>query len=231
MKFLLSLYGTLIYTLAIGQNLPNIEDYPLGHLDVEVVVMPFGLDYPITIGKVSKSGNIMFDFPKEIDLPEEVISGFGSSELWMTLFSSGCKGDPPVEESAVYSFKAGNIWLSSAENPAFGVIFPVSDKKLVAWQEDQVNVDPVLGSYYELVYQDTAFRYRGNCTLMVPVEKEQVNVEYAYDLDLKSGFNFIQYRIERIHKTNAIMRASLPVKISVTNIENTPNSQWIGKFF
>ena len=136
MKFLLSLYGTLIYTLAIGQNLPNIEDYPLGHLDVEVVVMPFGLDYPITIGKVSKSGNIMFDFPKEIDLPEEVISGFGSSELWMTLFSSGCKGDPPVEESAVYSFKAGNIWLSSAENPALGVIFPVSDKKLVAWQED-----------------------------------------------------------------------------------------------
>ncbi|NCP85152.1 MAG: hypothetical protein GW823_09720, partial [Bacteroidetes bacterium] len=45
---------------------PKLENYPFGSLEVNLMVMPFGMDNAIKIGTMSKSGDIQFDFPSEL---------------------------------------------------------------------------------------------------------------------------------------------------------------------
>ena len=210
----------------------KLDNYPFGSLNVNIMVMPFGMEKAIKIGSISKSGDIIFDFPKEIKNISNNDSESESSKLWYTLFSQCDNGmDMIAEKDNIFSFDTGALSLFTSNNRYVGVIFTVSDKNLMPWVEDPAYMEPILGSYFELIYVATDFQYKDACTETRMLEDGDFKITYHYDLNLKAGFNFIEYKIESIHKTDPSVMASFPDKVSVTNVQGIPNCEWIGKYF
>lgn len=223
-----------VFTIGFSQSQPKIKDYPLGGLDVNVMVLPMGMDNPIKIGTMSSLGDIHFDFPKELPGISEEIKKGESSKLWFTIFSQCDNGSKMVaEKDNIFSFDSGVLSLWTADNNYAGVIFTVSDEKLLSWIEDPAYSEPIIASYFELIYVAKAFNYNGNCTTtrMMDEGEDDAKIAYTYNLNLKAGFNFIEYKIESIHKTDPNMMASFPDKVLVTSVEGIPNCKWLGKYF
>lgn len=221
----------VISFIGCSQTPPKIENYPFGALDVRVMVMPFGMEQPIEVGQVPSSGTINFNFPKEIAVSTEMATS-ESSKLCDTLFSQCDYGmDMVSEEENVFSFDAGFLSLWTSDNRYVGVIFTVSNEELLPWVEDPAYMDPIIGSYYKLIYVSKPVNYKEECIQTKAAEDGDVQVAYSYDLQLKQGFNFLEYKIEHIYKTDPNIMASFPDKVSVKSVENIPTSKWIGKYF
>jgi hypothetical protein len=112
---------------------------------------------------------------------------------------------------------------------------------MVPWIESYGDVDAILGSYFEVVYMESDFSYQGKCTSNASsTEKEIIETQYTYDLNLKAGFNFIEYKIESVeefeipsmYEENVFEKIDKPTKISISSSQSTlPNTKWIGKYF
>lgn len=231
-KNILLIVSLLVFCLVSSQTQPKLNDYPFGSLDVNVMVMPFGMENAIKIGTMSKSGDINFDFPKELKNISKDDKESESSKLWYTLFSQCDNGQDMVsEKDNIFSFDTGAISLWTNDDRYVGVVFTVSDENLMSWVEDPAYMEPVMGSYFELIYVAAPFQYKGNCITTKMLDNGDAQITYNYNLNLKAGFNFIEYKIESIYKTDPNVIASFPDKVSVTNVEGVPNCQWIGKYF
>lgn len=227
---LLCIISILIFNFAQSQSHPKIEDYPFGSLDVDVMVLPFGMEYPIKIGIMSKSGDIKFDIPKELPkLSKETEDNF-MNDVTYTLFDV-CDTNMVSGNENIKSVETGALSLWTKDKRYVGVIFTVSDEKLLPWVEDPGYNEPILGSYFELIYVASSFKYKGECVQTQMLDNGDAEIIFSYDLDLKAGFNFIEYKIDHIYKTDPNVMASFPDKISVSNVEDIPNCKWIGKYF
>ena len=233
-KLLMLVGFALCFIDAQSQNHSKIEDYPFGSLDVDVMVLAFGMEHPIKIGSMSKSGDIKFDIPKELPkLSKETEENF-MSDVAYTLFDVCDNGNTLVSGNEnIRSVETGALSLWTKDQRYVGVIFSVSDDNLLPWIEDPGYNEPILASYFELIYVEKAFQYTGNCTssrMMDEGEEDEI-LEYSYNLDLKAGFNFVEYKIESIHKTDPDIMASFPNRVSIASVEGIPNCKWIGKYF
>ncbi len=229
---------TLFIAVALTLSLLNtqaqskLDPYPFGSLDVDIMVSPFGMEKAIKIGTVSKSGDIQFDFPKELKNISKEDKESESSKLWYTLFSQCDTGSEMVaEKDNIFSFDTGAVSLYTSDNRFVGVIYTVSDEKLMPWVEDPAYMEPLLGSYFELIYVAKPYQYKGNCIETKMLDDGDVQGTYNYNINLKAGFNFIEYKIDNIHKTDQNIMASFPDKVSVRSVEGIPNCKWIGKYF
>ena len=219
-------------SFCLAQTKPKIKNYSLSGSVVNVVVLPFGMDNPIIIGTMSNDGVINFDFPKElINIPKEAKES-ESSKLWYTLFSNCDNASEMIKEKDnIFSFDTGALSLSTKANPYAGVVITVSDENLMPWIEDPAYNEPIMGSYYELIYVAKPYQYKGNCNSTRMLDEGDAQVSFAYDLNLQTGFNFIEYKIEHIYKTDPNIMASFPDKVSVTSVKGIPDCKWIGKYF
>lgn len=225
----LTIATVMLGTFTYSQT--KIENYPFGKLEVHILVMPFGMEHPIQIGTMSQNGELHFDFPKDFKIPDGEENNI-SSELWYNLFPK-CDDGPEMiaEGSNIFSFKPGFISLWTSKNRYVGIVFPVSNENQVPWMEDASYNDAELGTYYELIYVAKPFQYIGECISTETTENGDVQVNYSYQLDLQTGFQFLKFQIESIHKTSPNERASFPDKVSVSNVEGIPNCLWVGKYF
>jgi hypothetical protein len=231
-KYVLFILSIVLFNFGQSQTQQKLDHYPFGSLDVNIIVMPFGMENPIIIGTISKAGDINFDFPKELPKLSKEDKESESSKLWYTLFSQ-CDNarDLVAEEDNIFSFDTGVLSLSTSDNPYVGVVFTVSDENLLPWIEDPGYMEPILGSYFELIYVSSSFQYEGECIQTRMLDEGDAQVIYNYNLNLKAGFNFVEYKIESIYKTDPNVMASFPDKVSVTSVEGIPNCKWIGKYF
>lgn len=221
-----------LFLFAIGYSQLKINDYPFGNLDVNVVVIPFGMDSPIKLGTISKTGDINFNFTDKLKNIPSHIKESESYKLWYTLFPKCNYGmDMVAEEDNIFSFDAGALSLWTSDERYVGVIFIVSNEDLMPWVEDPTYMEPVLGSYYKLVYVEKPFEYNGSCVETKMLDNSEAQVSFDYDLSLKSGFNFIEYKIEHIYKTDPNVMASFPDKVFVTSVSDVSNCKWIAKYF
>ena len=183
----------LILSLINTQAQSKLDPYPFGTLDVNVMVMPFGMENAIKIGDMSKSGDINFGFPKELKSISNDDRESESSKLWYTLFSQCDNGmDMVAEKDNIFSFDTGALSLWTSDNRYVGVIFTVSDENLMPWVEDPAYMEPFLGSYFELIYVASSFQYKGECIQTTMLDESEAKITYNYNLNLKAGFNFIE---------------------------------------
>ena len=227
---ILLIISLFFYVFGISQT--KLENYPFGTLDVNIIVMPLGMEAPIKIGTMSKSGDFNFDFPKELkNIPVDARES-ESSKLWYTLFDQ-CDNstDMVAENNNIFSFDTGAISLWTTNDRYVGVIFSVSTEDLIPWIEDPAYMEPVLGSYYELIYVEKPFVYEGNCVQTRMLDSGDAPITFSYNLNLKAGFNFIEYKIEHIYKTDPNVMASFPDKVLVAAVNGIPNCKWIAKYF
>jgi hypothetical protein len=200
--------------------------------DADLVLFSFGMDKPVLIGKVDKKGNLSVDI-SEAKLPEltseEKSMFFGDLRF---VFSVSCgdweafgsKGEIPAQ-------KGGYISIS-AKNEYSGVIFLVSDEALIPWLEDEGYNNAVTGSFYGIIYVAEDVSLDLSCkTNNFADEEKEVEVHYTFDIDLKKGFNWVQYTIEEVYETDPNIRASFPSKMKISNLQDPGQVKWIPKYF
>jgi hypothetical protein len=238
-KTLLSLM-LLALQISSAQSVAKVENHPLKTMDL--VLFTFGMEQPIAIGTISNSGELNFNFPKDINFISDEAKANTWSDAAFTLFSKcDTSYDILSEEENGKAVSAGNISLSTKENPYAGLLFMVTDENLVPWIEDSYSNNALIGSYFELVYMESDFNYQGECASTVTnTETDTIETLYTYNLQLKAGFNFIEYKIESIiehevpsmYEEGVIDKIAKPSKIVVSSSQATPpNTKWIGKYF
>jgi hypothetical protein len=232
--------GILICSLGQSQTKPIVENYPLKTADL--VLFSFGIHQAIAIGTASNSGELNFNFPKNINFISDEAKANSWSDTAFTLFSK-CDNSYEIlsEEDNGKAVSGGYISLSTKENSYAGLLFMVTDENLVPWIEESYSNNAVIGSYFELVYMESDFNYQGECSSTVTnTETDTIETLYVYDLQLKAGFNFIEYKIESImehevpsmYKENVFEKIDKPSKIMVSSSQSgVPNTKWIGKYF
>ncbi|WP_299398977.1 hypothetical protein [uncultured Gelidibacter sp.] len=240
MKNTLILLALFSIQFSMAQPLAKVDNHNLSAMDL--VLFSFGMEQPVSIGTISNTGELHFNFPKDLNfLSDEVTTNF-MNDTAFTLFSK-CDNSYDIlsEDENIKAAPGGYISLSSKDNPYAGLLFMVTDENLVPWIESYGDVDAVLGSYFELVYVESEFNYQGDCTATVTYTDDDTLVTtYSYNLNLKPGFNFIEYKIESVEEhnipsmyvENTFDKIKKPTKVVVSSSQSTtPNTKWIGKYF
>lgn len=212
-----------LYAQKIERSLSN---YKLK--EAEVVLFTFGMDNPVKIGKVDKKGNLSVDLSEVQmpDLPSED-KGMFMSDLRFAFEVScgdfGSKGEIPA-------IRGGHISLW-AKNDNSGVFFLVSDENLKPWLEDEGYNNAIAASFYQIIYVAEDVSLDFNCKTTNFENEKEIEVNYSFDIELKKGWNWVQYAIEEVYKTDPEVRASFPSRIRITNLQDPEKMKWIAKYF
>lgn len=203
--------------------------------NMDIVLFMFGMDNPVKVGEVDEKGNLLIRFPDELpnSLSADTKEMFASSIPNAFYFSCGNPIDYPekVREATVY--KGGFFSLSHKDQPWEGTLFPVTDKELISWWEDRYYKNPVISSFFEVLYSEQEIDLNMMCKdkVLIHAEGNEIDVEYHYALQLRRGFNIIEYKIEAIQESGLPDIPSIPVIVAITNTKDTDVIQWYAKYY
>lgn len=229
MKKLLVAFCLLNYLWGNTQEITGkVENHEKAEMDI--AIMAFGMDNPIIVGKVDKKAN----FSVNVEMVT-VSESLGSDDNMMPLYFSfyfkcmdsnkfGLYKEKPAKREDYLRLVFKNQWA--------GTLFLVSDPALIPWLEDEGYNNAVVGSFYEVLYLKEDLTLDFTCENQVYAdENTTAEVDYVFDIELKKGFNWIQYDIEEVYETNPDIRASFPSKVRIRNMEDTAKMKWIGKYY
>jgi len=230
MKHLMTLSLLLLAIWAQSQQFSGkIADYVLETADV--VIFPFGMDFPVKIGTVDKQGNVEI----KIDAVDLSQIPADTKDLFLGRvaenFFANCDNPDDLQVSdEIKALKCGMpaLWYN---NQWAGSFFLVSDEKLQPWIEDRYYMEPVKASFFEILYVDHDLSLTTSCNTTYNLSKENVELVNNFNLKLKKGFNLIQYKIDEIHKTDPNETSSIPVKIEIVNPLDDNGIKWMVKYF
>jgi len=230
----------LSFQMGFAQTKPSVDNYPLKAMDL--VLYSFGVSNPIYIGTISDSGELEFDFPKNLNSFSKKIKSYSMSDAAFTLFSK-CDNSNGIlsKNENMPALNGDYIALGAKDNPNLGLLYMVTDKNIVPWLESYGNTNAVLGSYFEVIYMESDLNYQGECTSSFSnANNDTVETIYTFNLQLNAGFNFVEYKIESIvehvmpsaYEENAVEKIDKPSKITVTSTQAVPpKTMWIGKYY
>lgn len=114
-----------------------------------------------------------------------------------------------------------------------GYIKLVSDMTILKWMEDQSSEKAVVGSWFELIYMNADYSYKGMCTQSTHLGYgEDIKTAYDLNLDLKTGFNYTEYKIESVYQDASERVATYPKQVNVTAHQTAPsNAKWIANYY
>lgn len=207
----------------------NVENFPFN--DMQLVTYPLGMKTPIAVGRIMEGGALHFELPVALQIPAAQV---GSIAVDLeTLFFSNCSDYTfySSEKHPIMGFTAGQISFETKEGRYAGVLFAVSTEDLIPWLENPKSINPVVGSYYELVYVSDPLHIEKDCTQLLDTGNGEIPVLYQYDLQLQKGYQFIQYSLKSSDKATSKGSASIPDRIEVTTEKELPKALWMGKYF
>lgn len=230
MKTLLTLIFIILFNSVQAQKFSGkIEGHNKGEMDV--VLTMFGFDKLVKIGKLSASGDFEIDLsanPAE-NLSKEDFDMFISSLSYGFQYGCGNPNDFPEGQSNI-ARDAGFIALW-ANNTWAGSIFPVSDKMLQPWMDDNGYNDAVEASFYKVLLVIEDVQIQRKCNNFDYYDDKDIEVGIEYDLKLKKGLNLVQYQLKSVYKTDPNVRASFPSKVKMTDAGENPKIIWMAKYF
>lgn len=203
-----------------------------GKTEMDMVLMLFGMDHPISIGTVDKKGQFKADLSKlTVDqIPDENRS-MGMGDLYFNFYfkcaeqeAFGGNFDKPAARQDFVRLTSKGDWA--------GTVFLVSDEKLIPWIEDEGYNNAIIGSFYEIIYVEEDITINMTCSNSVyAADNEEVPTEYIFDIELKKGFNWVEYAIEEVYETDPDIRASFPSKVSISNLKDPSKMLWVGTYY
>ncbi|MEA1787521.1 hypothetical protein U1E44_15575 [Arenibacter sp. GZD96] len=220
---------TTLFSQEFNSKLHNPQP---GLPEMELVILPYGMDYPVKLGTVKPDGGLHFQMPdSKVDfLPKEQLEWtFGDLDF---AFEFSCSNQDHFGNNPnVKAVKGGYIGLWHKGRWA-GTIFPLSDENLLPWREDSSYMEPIKASFYEIVYVTEDVTISTTCNTVWNLSNEDINATYSFDLSLKTGYNLVAYHIQEIHKTDPNETASKPSKVLITNVNaDFDRIKWVVKYF
>ncbi len=217
-------------TLAAAQSVSaTVQPWNLPASDV--VLFTFGMDHPVRLGKIDATGALTIDVraASAATIPDTVRSQFLGrlqDNLHFSCDDRSAMGAPSDDVVA----RAANIFLQR-DDMMSGALFAVSDTMLRPWLEDPGYQEPVVGSFWDVIYSEKEMAVTSSCTGTLTLENGNVPLAYQYDLKLVPGFNLVEYVIESIYKTDPDVMASKPSKVLVRTDTDASRIRWVVKHF
>jgi hypothetical protein len=222
----LAMLASSLQAQGISQTLKN-HNSKAGDL----VLFALGMEAPVKLGTLDAKGMLSVN-PEEIkitDLTDELKDMY-FTEL-RNVFRFGCGSrDDFGEQGNIPALRGGNVALW-AGNEWAGSFFLVSDTKLKPWLEDEGYNPAVKATFWEIIYVDRDVHINLSCTNETGLESGNVEVRYTYDLNLKKGFNWIEYSIEEVYNTKPQETASFPSKVRISNLSDPERMKWMVNYF
>ncbi|WP_084121033.1 hypothetical protein [Aquiflexum balticum] len=208
----------------------NVKNHNKSEMDL--VLMLFGMDYPVSIGKVDKKGQFTANLDNlSLDqIPEENMS-MSMGPLYFN-FHFNCNNSDAFGENAEKLAARQDFVRLTKNGDWVGTVFLVSDEGLRPWIEDSGYNNAIKGSFYEVMYvaDDVSLNMTCNSSVYAS-DNEEVETEYNFDIKLKKGFNWVEYTIEEVHETDPNIRASFPSKVSISNVKDPSKILWVGTYY
>lgn len=200
--------------------------------DMDLVLMLFGMDYPISIGKVDNKGQFTANLENvSLDnIPEENLS-MSIGPLYFNFYFT-CNNSDAFGENAEKPAARQDFVRLTKNGDWAGTVFLVSDEGLRPWIEDSGYNNAIKGSFYEVIYVGEDFSLNMTCNRGVyAADNEEVETEYRFDIELKKGFNWVEYTIEEVYETDPNIRASFPSKVTISNVKDPSKMLWVGTYY
>ena len=231
MKIVLTICLASIVMCANAQEITGkIENHEDSQM--ELVLMLFGMEKPISIGTVDENGQVTasLDNVSTDQISEEdkaMYIGELNSNFYFQCNDREVFGEnfdiPAVRQDYIRLTKNGD-WA--------GTVFLVSDEGLRPWLEDPGYNNAIEGSFYEVMYVGEDLSLKMICTISIYADdNKEVETEYNFDIELKKGFNWVKYTILEVYETDPDIRASFPSKVTISNLKDPSEMLWIGTYY
>lgn len=231
MKTIITLIFICVFLTGNAQEITGkIQNHEKSEMDI--VLMLFGMDNPISIGTVDKKGDFKVSLENiSVDhIPQENKS-MSMGELYFSFFFNCNDREAFGDDFDKSAVKQDYVRLTKDGNWS-GTVFLVSDKALRPWLEDPGYNNAVEGSFYEVMYVEEDIQIKMTCTSRVNADEyTEVETIYNFDIELKKGFNWIQYTIQEVYETNPEIRASFPTKVTISNLKDPSKMLWVGTYY
>lgn len=221
-----TVFGQLRMEGKIGNLFDNIPP-------MDIVLFLFGMENPVKVGKVDKQGIVTVEFPDSlpasISTNDKMMFAYSLPQaLFFTCFELEHFSDS-ISDVRVY--KGGYFSLAHKNKSWAGTIFPVSNLSLIPWLEDRYYQNPVIASFYEAVFCERAINLITSCRETIQYDKTELTVDYNYSLQLKRGFNLIEYKIETLKEVGVSGLPSIPSLVTIKNAGNLSALKWHVKYY
>ena len=201
---------------------PKVENYTKGELEIKVV--PFGLENPIHVGKIMADGTIHFNWDSDITSIKD--PEFYMSSVKNTVGMTFCN-EKEIEQSNedAKSVDSSGLFLYK-DGQQVGALFAATQKEIEDNKGSNRNASLVLGSTISWIYTDSGVIFNGKCSVNFNQENVYDFKEVTrYDLHFEKGWNMIlNTLVEKEDWKNENNMGSLPKTITKTSITKIPNT-------
>lgn len=212
----------------------KLDNHQKGLPEMDFIIMPFDINYRVSLGTLKTDGTLEVKIPEfsDVQLPSNMTPDNMTKFENLIKFHCGNASELKTSES-LRGFKGGYfaLWSKTKRNGWAGSVFAVSDKDLVPWLEDDAYMQPVLGSYFELIYVTEEAQIKTTCENTWEIADFIIDMEYQVDLNLKKGYNLIEYEILDIFETNSKDITNKPKKIIIKMPTDVSKIIWTAKYF
>lgn len=212
----------------------KLDNHQPGFPEMDFIIMPFDIDNRISMGKLNADGTLNVKIPdvSEIQLPSNV-SNDDLLELRHVLDFECANPSGLNTSDTLGAFNGGYfaLWHNKRRNGWAGSVFAVSDIELIPWLEDDAYMQPIKASYYKLIYVSEDAVIKTICDDSWNNSIIDIPREYTFDLNLKKGFNLIEYQIQEIYETNSDEITNKPSKILIKSPTDVSKIIWYAKYF
>lgn len=220
-KYLPFVFILILSEISFGQSSTGqvISGYNKG--EMELFILPFGMENPIPVGKISASGQVQLNWPEKLAVKDQDLS------LYLTAFDYAvnlkCDSEGFQEKATDAAFAAGNIFLMKGGEQQ-GVLTMVSAPALADWLEDPGYKNATPGIYCNWVYATRDTIMKGSCPASLTYNDKTIQGTYRYDISLKKGFNLLVNEIQSVFKTDESIMAHFPDKIFIHTEQPQPQN-------
>ncbi len=228
-KWVLFLFVFTLFQSAKAQKMqstsPKIENYTKGELEIKIA--PFGLENPISVGKVTADGTIHFDFP-EIDLNATEETPFFSMQKMGRAVGMFVCHDKEVEQNTetVEAIEIKDVFLYKYGQQVGAL--------LRATQKEMLDDDFVIGSTISWFYSNGEGEFKANCTTYEDdetakdgLDRNTIRNKTSYNISFKKGWNIVSHSLlekkDITTDTGQYSKRLIEQKESVANIPATMN--------
>lgn len=231
MKSSLTLFFMFCFLWTNAQEISGkIKNHEKSEMDL--VLMLFGMDNPISIGKVDKKGQFTanLDNAKIDGIPEDFLS-MSIGPLYFN-FHFNCNSSDDFGANAEKPAARQDFVRLTKNDDWAGTVFLVSDEGIKSWMEDPGYNNAIKGSFYEVMYVGEDISLNMTCNSSVYAsDNEEVETEYSFDIELKKGFNWVEYNVQEVYETDPNIRASFPSKVTISNVKDPSKMLWVGIYY
>ena len=213
-------------------TLPKIENYTKGELEIKVV--PFDLDNPISIGKVTADGTIHFNFPETHLGTTDETPFYSTQKIGRAVGMFVCH-DKEIEENTetVTVIEVKDIFLYKYGQQV-GALLRATEKEEI---ENKFRIGSSTLSWFlssgKGVFKATCIAYEGDGLGKGGLDKNNLANKTSYDISFKKGWNIVEHKLLKTKvledDRGKFSRRLIEEKTSVANIPNT--IKWYLKYW